>query len=423
MDALSSTTTPQQIQALQRLKRSRAVALFLLLAMLVAFLSLHASGSDDFFVRLGIAASEAGVVGGLADWFAVTALFRHPLGLPIPHTAIVPANKARIAQGIGQFIDENFLDEKVVIAKVHDFGPAEWISSWLRQPENARWVAVRAIRAIPAILHTVEDQDLRRFVGGMLQRTKSSLDITHALTQAAELAIRNGQHQPFVEKLAIEARRYIDNHEARLEAAVHQHSSWWVPKTVDKRLARSVLDALRDLIAELQDPSSNASKRLEDSLLAVLDEKGPDGALPENLMRTIEGVMQQPGFTRWRAQMWEALTGYFDEQADSDDTDATLWLAEALRSFAETLHADAAMREKLDEFFEKLPGGLIEPLRSTVREFVTGVVRGWDSDSLIARLELTIGTDLQFLRVSGTLVAACAGTTLFLILEGIRRYS
>lgn len=401
--------------ARHRLRRSRMLATGLLLAMGGLLAVLHQAPAANFWVQLGIAATEAAVVGGLADWFAVTALFRHPLGVPIPHTAIVPRSKRRIAIGIGQFIDQHFLDERILAAHVHDFAPAEWLADWLLAPGNAAQAAQRVTAGLPMLFEATEDEQLRHFLAAALRQPWQSVGLGPLLGEMGAMAIAKGQHRPAVQRLVEEAQQFINGHQARLEAAVQQRSGWWVPRSVDKKLARSVIDALQDLLAELHDPNSPASQRLDGALLALLADTAAAAGLQGQLGKLLDGVLQQPGFTEWRQQIWQLAAQTCAKQAQKPDTPLVSWIAGLLQSLGTALQQDAGMRGRLDELAERLPHALMQPMRARIRDFIVDVVQGWDTDGLIARLELTIGADLQYLRISGTLVAACVGTVLFLL--------
>ena len=232
---LGMSRSPQELQR-RGLRRNRAVATTLLGAMAGLFISTTLVPQPGFWILLVRATAEAAIVGGLADWFAVTALFRQPLGLPIPHTAIVPRNKDRIGEGLASFIEHNFLTPKVVKAKLRSIDPTRLFAEWLSSSATADAVALRLMRAMPHLLGAVDDRGIREFVGETLGRRLTDIELAPLLGRAISALTADGFHESLLDRLLEFCRQFLDKREDQFyQAAAAQRRRWWIPKAVNRQ--------------------------------------------------------------------------------------------------------------------------------------------------------------------------------------------
>jgi len=400
----------------RQLRRNRTIATGLLLTMAAVFLATGAVPEPGFWTALIHAVAEAGVVGGLADWFAVTAVFRQPLGLPIPHTAIVPRNKNRIGEGLGAFLERHFLTDALLLSKLRAIDPARRLAIWITSPGHADAVADRVTRLLPHIVHALDDEEIRVFTAGALGEQIRTVDAAPLLSRGIGLLTAGGYHEAILDRMIEYGLDFIERNGERLElaAASGERRRWWMPKAVDQQIAHTLLQGLEDLLHDLQQPGHNARKKL----LNAIDELARDLAVsPEQRARVEEAklrLLAHPDVQAWLASVWDQMRDATLADVANPSSKTRHAIATAVASVGRSLLADEHMRERLNGFFEMVVLGVL-PWRSELAHFIAEVVRRWDERALVERMELTLGPDLQYVRITGTLVGGFIGCVLFLV--------
>jgi uncharacterized membrane-anchored protein YjiN (DUF445 family) len=418
-DPLDATAAGQlsAVEAGQRraLRRNRGLATSLLL--LAGALFLAASYLDDggFWIGLLRASTEASVVGGLADWFAVTAVFRRPLGLPIPHTAIVPRNKDRIGEGLGAFVAGNFLTAPLIGAKLRRVDPAGRIAAWLAVPDNAALLAERATQLLPHLLRALEDQAIRDFVVRALGEQLREADWAAALGRTIGALTSGAPFDAVFDRLLDSVQGLIEENSETVLAIVEERSAWWLPKAVDRRIASAIIAALAELATELRDPENPRRLQMRRRLAQLGEDLAHDPAHRARLESIKAELLDQPELKAWIAALWDGFRRLVIDdvaQADSRTREAA---GRALLSLGAALAAEPAMRARLNTAIEEALLGAVVPSRHAIGRFIAEVVRGWETATVVERLELALGADLQIIRLTGTLVGACVGCVLYLL--------
>src|SRR6201981_1784835 len=246
-------------QDIQRrgLRRNRVIATALLGAMAALFISTALAPQPGFWILLVRATAEAALVGGLAEWFAVTALFRQPLGLPIPHTAILPRNKDRIGEGLAIFIERNFLSPDILRAKLRSIDPARLGADWLSMPANAAATARRLVRILPHAINAIDDRYFRVFIGDALGRHLAEVELAPLLGRAIVVLTANGFHETLLDRLLDFCREFLEEREEQLYmTAEAQRRRWWIPRAVNRQIARAIIDGVRELLSKLRESGS-----------------------------------------------------------------------------------------------------------------------------------------------------------------------
>jgi uncharacterized membrane-anchored protein YjiN (DUF445 family) len=396
------------------LQRNRRFATGLLLLAAAIFLATGAVGSRGFWLGLLHAGAEAALVGGLADWFAVTALFRHPLGLPIPHTAVLPRSKDRIGEGLGRFVERNFLAPEILAAKLRQLEPSRRIADWLAEPMNARRVAEQVADGLPHLVRSLEDRELRDFAARSFREQLREADLAPFLGQAVRLLTTSGQFDALLDRALDAAQRAVLTHADRLYAMVTERSRWWVPKTVDRRIAENIIDGILALIGELRLPGSETraefhrgAERMAERLIASPEWR-------QRIAETKDRLLEQPQVQAWLLAVWDELRRIVLEDLASPASRTREALHAGLLSLGRTLDADPAMQQRIDGAIEHVALAVV-PWRGQIAALIAEVVRGWDAETVTARLELAVGSDLQYIRMNGTLVGAVVGCVLFLV--------
>jgi uncharacterized membrane-anchored protein YjiN (DUF445 family) len=397
------------------LRRKRLIATALLGAMAALFISTALAPQPRFWILLVRATAEAALVGGLADWFAVTALFRQPLGLPIPHTAILPRNKDRIGEGLAIFIERNFLSPDILRAKLRSIDPARLVADWLSMPANAEAIARRLVRMLPHMINAVDDRDFRAFIGEAMGRHLADVELAPLLGRAIVVLTANGFHETLLDRSLDFCREFLDEREEQLYmAAEAQRRRWWIPKAINRQIARAIIGGLKELLSNLREPGTPARRNLlrEIERLAEHLRTSPvyRARVEEAKLRLLEDVEVKA----WLVSVWGdakrvLLADFASPQSRIDEV-----LGAAIYSLGHHLRADEAMRKRVNRTIEAMALEVV-PWRSGLAQFLIEVVRQWDASSFTNRVELVVGSDLQYIRINGTLVGGLVGCLLYLL--------
>jgi len=401
----------------RRLHEMKVRATALLGAVTVVFLAVTVWGGDSGWAGYLQATAEAAMVGGLADWFAVTAVFRHPLGIPIPHTAVIVARKDQFGETLGQFIQEAFLTPDAVTARLRAAEVGPRLAAWLRDPANADRVAGELLDGAVQVADLVGDADVQQALHHALRARLESLPVAPLAGRALEVAIRDGRHQQALDSVLREAERAIDANRDDLRAQLGEASPWWLPGAAEDRLFERLLDGARTLIAALLDDKDHAMRqRFEDRLVALAGElqTAPEwAARGEELKREL---LAQPELAAWLGSIWDDLKGRLRDEATTPDGELRRRLAELLASLGDRLE-EPAVAERLDDALCSAVTYVTERFHGEIVKLVGGTIERWDAAETADRLELLLGPDLQFIRINGTVVGALAGLALHTVAQ------
>jgi len=403
------------------LRRHRAFATALLIVMGSIYAGATWFGStygvDGFWIDLLRAGTEAALVGGLADWFAVTALFRRPLGLPIPHTAVIPRNKDRIGQGLGRFIERNFLEPKLVAARLREAGVSRRIGLWLSEKENADLVADRLVVVLAFVFRSLNDQKMARLMQVMLRRRLGETELAPALSALVDVLRRDGMHQQLFDTMLDAVARYLAAHKQQIHLIVEERSDWWVPKRVDRRVAEAITAGLEDYLQSLRNRDHAARASFDAAIARLVDDLRRSPAYRARVNALRDRLLETPQLSDYTAALWQSLRGGLEEELAEPHSRLRQALAGLLRSLGGAVADDPEVQARMDRRIEEVTVALVEPWRRDIGQFVADVVRGWETDTVVERVELAVGRDLQYIRVNGTLVGAVVGCLLFLATE------
>jgi uncharacterized membrane-anchored protein YjiN (DUF445 family) len=409
---MSVTTQDFQRRAL---RRNRLIATALLGAMAVLFIATTLPSQPGFWILLVRATAEAALVGGLADWFAVTALFRKPLGLPIPHTAILPKNKDRIGEGLAIFIERNFLTPEIVKAKLRTIDPTRLVADWLSAPANADAVARRLVRLLPHLISAVDDRNFREFVGEWLGRHLAEIELAPLLGRAVALLTAKGFHEILLDRLLDFSGQFLEEREEQLYAAAGaQRRRWWIPKTVNRQIAKAITAGVKELLSKLREPGALARRNLLEKLERLAAELTTSPVYRTRVEQAKLRLLEDEVIKAWLGSIWSDAKQVLLTDLASPQSRAHQALAAAILSLGRHLLADGAMRKRVDRTIEAMALEAV-PWRAGLAQFITEVVRQWDTASFTSRLELVVGGDLQYIRITGTLVGGFVGCLLYLL--------
>ena len=395
----------------------RIAATGLLFAMAAIYLLAKAQ-SDAHpawgFVR---AFAEAAMVGGLADWFAVTALFRHPLGLPIPHTAIIPRNKDRIGDNLASFLRDNFLTASVVARRMRRIDVATAVGRMLASPPGEGRLREGASRLIANILEALDDERLGGMVKSAIASRMRALDIAPLLGQALDTAIDQDRHLPILNSIILWAQRTLDANEALIRDMVHERAGSLLRWTgLDEKLANAILDGLRKLLAEMAaDPAHPLRAKAEEALATLARNLQHDAETRAKVGRLKAEIIANPAVAAWLDGLWRAARAGLLKAARDPEAAIAGRFGDALRQLGATLQEDAELRRTINQFTRRATVGAVASYGDGIVKLVSDTIRGWEAQTVTDRLEAAVGRDLQYIRINGTMVGGLVGVTIHLI--------
>lgn len=403
------------VEQARALARSRRRATGLLAVVAVAFLGSFAlpDATTTGYLR---AALEAGLVGGLADWFAVVALFRHPLGIPIPHTAVIPRSKDGLGANLATFVEQNLLDGDQVRDRLADPRHVEGIGAWLEQPANADRVAARAVSVASTVMAAVdEDAAVDRIVAGVRRRL-DTLEVSRLAGQSLEGAIRDHRHVALVTATIEGLRDTVQRNRLSLRRRLGEQSPSWVPPVVDDLVFDRAEQVVRTFLLQLaRDEDHELRAALDEQLLAITDRMQHDADVAARVDRAVDEVLTDELLDGWVRGWWREVHAQLDAAAHARADAATLrrLATHALVELGGRLRdPDSELHRRVVDVLDDVAPQVAEVGRGEVGSMIEATIDRWDAEDTSRRLELWMGRDLQFVRINGTVVGALVGVVL-----------
>lgn len=413
----------ERAAALRRMKIGAAV---LLLAMISGFITSHVMGGQGVWAWVR-AFCEAATVGALADWFAVVALFRRPLGLPIPHTAVIPSNKDRIADSLAVFVRDHFLEPATLLEKLRVLDPAARLSAWLSQPEQARALAQGAREVASRMLDLLDETAVRSVIQSFFVSTLQRWDAAGTAGDVLTLMTRNGRHQKLLDEALKRLAGYLDNEELKERVSgvlvKHARKEWpRIVRTVNMvspvegmgdrladRLARALVDELQEVLSQPEHP---VRLNYEAWVIDYIDRLRGDPDVAAQIEQMKQRLIQHPQVQDYVQKLWDDIHAALRADLASDNSALTRHLEHAMLAIGKNLGSDKRLRDAINNHILSSAEKLTETLRSGVTDHISRTVKNWDERHLVHELELSVGRDLQYIRFNGTLVGGLIGLAL-----------
>jgi uncharacterized membrane-anchored protein YjiN (DUF445 family) len=407
-----SDSSPDATQV-AALARTRRLATGVLAALAAVFVATHLVGADTWSLRLIRSMAEAGMVGGLADWFAVEALFRHPLGLPIPHTALLPANQARAARNVGRFFEAHFLDPALLDARLRRIGISRHAADWLTRPGNALALAQQLTTILGAVVR--QDPPPRMLVRARawLRAEVMSSGADAAIARSVAAFVKAGVRSTVVDEMLALIRTAVDDNRDAAVALVHDRSRWWIAKPVDRRVAGLAVDGVLSLLDELRSEDSSLRRDFRSAVDRVIDGLAEQGALEQAVADARRHLVRTGTIDTLALRLAGTMRDRIAARIDDDPDAIAAPLAALIGDLAARLQADPDARADLDARIAATAAKVIADLRPVLGGYVADVIANWQPDELIARFEAQIGPDLQFIRINGAVLGALIGGLLY----------
>ena len=409
---------PDQDAQRMALRRMKTVATGLLVVAAAVFVLTVAFGHGHGAWGYLQAMAEAAMVGGLADWFAVTALFRHPLGLPIPHTAIIPRKKDQIGASLGSFVRENFLTPDVVGAHIAAAEVPRRVGTWLAEPAHAARVADEAAVGLAGAAAVLRDEEIRSAVAQFAEKRLAEVDVAPLLARVIDIVVEGGQHQVALTSGIQTLMRFLDENRDTLRRRLSQESPEWIPNWVDDRVFVRLFSGLQSFLADLStDDDHDFRAQFDVRLRAYADALRTDPAAIARVESVKMQVLEHPAVRSWFGSLWFTVkTGLLDASADPD-SDLRRTVQSLLTGVGESLRDDAELQGKVEGWIQTAVGYVLARYSADITGLISTTVARWDAADTSRRLELQVGRDLQFIRVNGTVVGALVGLLIHVVAQ------
>jgi uncharacterized membrane-anchored protein YjiN (DUF445 family) len=410
---IPSLPSTDEIQVRRTLRRNRLLAAGLLLLMVLIAIATHFAAPQGWVIQLIRAGAEAGIVGGLADWFAVTVLFRHPLGIPIPHTAILPRNKDRIGRSLGSFVERNFLVPEVILPKLRQADLTGKIAGWLASPENTPKIAEWIITILQRLIAGGGIAQINEIIQHTI-RQQQRLDLAPLLARVIDVATTSEESNVLFEKVAQTAESWITTHRSQIDEMVKQQSHWFIPRMIDRRIAASLVDSAIDLLRQLRQRDSEVRKQLRDEVAKLTNDLTSSVEQRDKIQRLKDRLLSDTEVRAWLARAWDDLAQRLTKELSDPRSNVRSNLRYGILSLAHSVREDPLIRTSIEAAIEALMMQLVQ-WRGEIGSLIAEVVKSWDARTVSDRLELVLGSDLQYIRMNGTIVGALVGCTIFLV--------
>lgn len=399
-------------------RQMRIVATGMLLAMAALFIAARTFGNVHPVMPFIQSFAEAAMVGGLADWFAVTALFRHPLGLPIPHTAIIPRNKDRIGDTLATFLRDNFLTPVVVARRMRRLDVASAAGRFLSQPGGGDGrLRLGASRLAADLLEGLDQERLGGMAKAALAQRLRALNIGPLAGQALEAAMRDGRHAPVLDGIVKWASRTLEANDHMIRQMVHDRAGSVMRWTgLDEKLANAIIDGLQKLLDEMaDDPEHPLRDKAEEGLRTLAHDLQFDKAMQAKVARIRDEIIDNPAMQRWIDGLWEQARAGLLRAARDPQAAVAGRFGEALQQLGDTLQGDQRLKSLINRFARRTAVGAAASYGDGIVKLVSETVRSWDARTVTSRLENAVGRDLQYIRINGTLVGGLVGLAIHAI--------
>jgi uncharacterized membrane-anchored protein YjiN (DUF445 family) len=356
------------------------------------------------------AAAAAGMVGGLADWFAVTALFRHPLGLPVPHTAIIPTRKDAIGRSLGDFVGTYFLVPDIVRGRVRRVHPAARAGAWLTVDENAERVAAELATATRAVFGVLRDDDVQAVLEQLVTRRLVAVPAGPALGRVLAEVVADGSHHRLVDLSIANAHRWLTQNRDAVVAAVARQAPAWSPRFVDERVAERVHAEVLRVLTDVRDqPGHELRASLDRFLASYADDLQHDEQTQRQADAAKAALLEHPQVRQAVSDAAATVRRVALEAVDDPDGELRRRVRSGLIAFGSRLGSDVDLQRKVDGWLEDLAAHVAATYSGELTTLITDTVERWDGPQTARRIELQVGRDLQFIRINGTVVGALAG--------------
>jgi uncharacterized membrane-anchored protein YjiN (DUF445 family) len=409
---------PPTAERLRALRRMKVIAGGLLVLAAVVYIVCRVAGHGRGAWGYVEAAAEASMVGGLADWFAVTALFRYPLGLRIPHTAIIPNKKDQIGAGLAGFVQEYFLTSEIVAERVAAAQVPQRVGEWLAEPAHATRVAEELSNAIGGLAATLHDNELRDAVATFADKRLRELDAAPLLARVLDAVCDSGQHQKVLTTTLRGVMKFLDENRATFRKRLADESPEWVPDWVDDRVFNKGFTALQSFLADVTLDSEHDLRDAFDKQLRTLAERlRTDPEKIAQVERAKGELLDHPQVREWLSTLWTRGKSLVVNGAADPSSELRRGVERLVVRAGEVLRDDPDVAARVELALQRITGHVVSHYGTDLTAVISSTIERWDTEETSRRLELQVGRDLQFIRINGTVVGSLAGLLIYTLTQ------
>jgi len=418
LSPIDASTDPRVIG----LRRMRLIATLLLVLMTLIFVAATAAKADWPWIPYLRAFAEAGMVGACADWFAIVALFRRPFGLPIPHTGIVPNNKDRIAKALGRFITNNFLTATAMNERLSRVDVVGSLARWISAPTNAKRLADYIAVILPRVAASLPAHQIGETIGTLARQALATVPAAPLASKVLAVLWAQGEAQALVARAIDYSESWLAGNKEYLTDKIARQSSRWVPKWVDKMIADKVLSGVLGTLGELRNPDHPWRVELGKAVQKLIDELASDPEMRERAEGIKAEFLASPVVIEQAKTLWAEIEAVLNSGLPAHADAISQTCEQALRSTGAWLLEDEARKAGLNRRVVAVAQRFLLLYRFEIGEYIERVVHNWDTATLVDRLELQVGKDLQYVRINGTLVGGLVGLLIFIASKWIAAF-
>jgi uncharacterized membrane-anchored protein YjiN (DUF445 family) len=414
VSAIADSTTVSTEEKRRALARQRRLATGLLLGAMVIFIAAQFL-PRIFAVRLVSAAAEAALVGGFADWFAVTALFRHPLGLPIPHTALIRTQKDRIGRSLGNFVRDRFLDPELVLRRLRAENRAAQLAAWLDSEAAGRFASERAVSLLAVLLKSADDEAVLDFFARLAREGVRRIDVAPLANAAITRLIETGRHMELVDAISRRAEPALRAVQQTIIEKVGEQTGRFFPKYFDRKIGKAIVRGAQAWLADIRVADSPEREAVDAWLRRALAGLRSSANFAELIDEARNAITANPALHQVLSAVWEELKRELADDLKREQPHSVAVAAQIVRVSGALLKENPLLQDYVNAGLERLIVDYISPWREQISDFIAEIVAGWDAKTVSDLIELEVGRELQFVRINGTVIGALIGMALFLM--------
>jgi uncharacterized membrane-anchored protein YjiN (DUF445 family) len=406
-----------EIRKRKKLSQMRLASSGILALFTVAFfISKHYTGRYPIAVII-LAISEAAMVGGLADWFAVTALFRRPFGLPIPHTALIPKEKNNIGKNLGAYVQQNFLTAEVLIQKIREFNVAGTFSKWMTDIDRVNKMTSIIIKYIPEILDRLNDEDINRFIKTNISKALDNLELNKSLAEILKTLTANDKHQEILNESIKIVSKFINDNEQKMQEEFAEKFDWFSKLIgIDKFLFNKIIHAIGSYLQELNDNKNHQlRKEFSHYIYELIVKLETSEEYKQKVNDIKDAIVNNDVLKKYISNIWNDFKKMTIEDIKKPNSNIKFQIGKMVNSIGKDLLNDSATQNKLNIGIEKAAIAAISSHSGKIVQLISDKVESWSAKDFSESLELEVGSDLQYIRINGTLVGALIGAVIYLI--------
>ncbi|MEI6127589.1 MAG: DUF445 domain-containing protein [Pseudomonadota bacterium] len=391
-----------------------ATGLFITMVM-VYTASKYLEKAHPFFPFLS-ALTEAAMVGALADWFAVVALFKHPMGIPIPHTAIIQHNKDRFGETLAAFMRHNFLSREALAVKLSAIDFTGWLSRVLSDQDNTKKIALKFVEYGSAICEKIDDRELRGFMGRLASSSINNINILPLIGNLLGIFVENNKHQELLDEMLLSIEKLFHRNKADLEQKIKQETPWWVPDFIDTTIAEKIITKLDVMLGDIRsDPRHEIRIKFNGAVQRFIGRLHEPNAFNGTIAGFRESLLGHPKTKEVLQLFWESMKINLLRDIKNPDSLLGQKLEQVIRVMGNDLASNTAVREKMNSWIYSSVLAITEEYADAIITIISDTVKRWDTEEAGAKIELYIGKDLQWIRINGTLVGGLVGLLIYIV--------